>query len=54
MCFNKQSDEDENHAKETWTYILRDHSRGDVDQHIGIVATFGKSCAPSRRMRLNR
>lgn len=39
MFVNKQSDEDENYAKTTWAYILRDHSKSDIDQHIDIITT---------------
>ncbi|MCX4151997.1 MULTISPECIES: hypothetical protein [Paraburkholderia] len=37
--FNKQSDQGEDYAKKTWAYILRDHSKREIDEHTDIIAT---------------
>ncbi len=36
---SKQTDEDEDHAKTTWAYLLRDHSKREIDQHTDILVT---------------
>jgi hypothetical protein len=36
---NKQSDEDEEYAKRTWAYILRDHTQHEIKQHADIITS---------------
>ncbi len=35
----KQSDQDEDYGKRTWAYILRDHTKREITQHMDIITS---------------